>query len=194
VTLEQKERNEVTTNCDLEEMKHIAQQKFLELVESGVEWKKICVSGYITYLFHSWAISKERGRVCIVLAGQEVAAKYAPYAPETVDLIIGKDGQSRPKQTKAWKEYQKAKAEYDADPIVVAIRKIEKVHTDRECEARRKQMEDALKTSCKVLQEALKDPATTLPPPTYTEHTEPYSASTGHSGRRHPWWQFWRGL
>jgi hypothetical protein len=193
----------VTTNCDLDEVRHIAQQKFLELVESGVEWKKaydrnnrfgFITTTFIGYSFGPWLVRNSTAELALKLKGEKVWHRYRPYQPEEVEYVVGKGGAVRPRKTKAWKEYQKAEAEFDADPIVVAIRKIEKVHTDRECEARRKQMEDALKTSCKALQEALKDPATTLPPPTYTEHTEPYSASTGHSGRRYPWWQFWRGL
>jgi hypothetical protein len=179
----------VTTNCDLDEVRHIAQQKFLELVESGVMWdRRAGITGY-EYCAANFRVSRtllyvDRGYE-VKLAGEPI---FRRWEPSTRHVRRNKDGSANKADAKkALEEQVQAQEDFNKDPMVVACKKVI-------CEYEKRQMEDALKTSCKALQEALKDPATTLPPPTYTEHTEPYSASTGHSGRRYPWWQFWRGL
>jgi hypothetical protein len=179
----------MTTNCDLDEVRHIAQQKFLELVESGVEWKyELCGLwfGYRAGGFEvSSIVSCLSGGYEVKLAREVIWRRWRP-APRYARK--NKNGSTnKADEKKAQNEWLLAQEDFDKDPMVVACKKVI-------CEHQKRQMEDALKTSCKALQEALKDPATTLPPPTYTEHIEPCSAFTGHSGRRYPWWQFWRGL
>lgn len=186
----------MTTNCDLEEMKHIVQQKFIELVDSGVEWEKSKWNGN-AYKCGEWITESYDGfGVLIVsLAGEEMWRAHKPYAPEDQEYVIEGTGQCKPKQTKERKAYEKALAAFEADPMVAAIRKIEKVHKDRECEKRRQEMQEALESSCKALQKALKDTATTLAPEVQTGNTEPYTKPEGHPGAgARKWWQFWRGL
>jgi hypothetical protein len=145
----------MTTNCDLDEVRHIAQQKFIEVVNSGAEFERDC---------YFW----EHGDWSVDLDLYPDGEHFLYISLNRVEVFCG---------------WLKAG---DNALLTAAKTAVRRAKARAETEQR--------EAACKALQGALKRVATTLPPPTYTEHTEPYSASTGHSGRRHPWWQFWRGL
>jgi hypothetical protein len=145
----------MTNECDLDEVRHIAQQKFVELVDSGVEWKKSEFLGEVFFRFGPWTVTNLMGHFGISLREEVVFSQFQPMRPKLEVMILGKDGVAKPKRTKERKEYEKAIREFEATPVVDAILRIDKVHKERECEARRKRAEDAMRESCRALQEAL---------------------------------------
>jgi hypothetical protein len=181
----------VTTNCDLEEMKHIAQQKFIELVDSGVEWKLDYTFGFGEEYRNGHYRAYPKGFV--TLCGEDIWNKREP---DWREVKKNKDGTyNKQDYARAEKEYAKALEEYKALPMVKAINTLKERRMAAERERQCLKMQKALESSCKALQEALKDTATTLAPEVQTGNTEPYTKPEGHPGAgARKWWQFWRGL
>lgn len=184
----------MTTNCDLEEMKHIAQQKFIELVDSGVVFvSDITNYGMVQYVSNGFAVGNPfyslPGGLKVELMGETI---WQRMEPEMRHVKRNKDGKyNKADFLVAMEELSAAMDEYNADPMVIAARR---VISDYNC----RQIQSALESSCKALQEALKDTATTPAPQVQTGNTEPYSGSERpcktYPTQRRYWWQFWRGL
>jgi hypothetical protein len=145
----------VTNECDLSEVRHIAQQKFLELVESGAEWGSDGgIWGSWNFVRGPWSIwIALEGGMKLTLGEHKIWSKWPKIRRNP--RVTSKGLPDKRDLAKIEKEAKEAKAEFEADPIVIAIRKIEKIHHDRRCEAAIKRMQDELKSACSGLQSEL---------------------------------------
>jgi hypothetical protein len=135
-------------------MRHIAQQKFVELVNSGAA--RNATFDYYQHVeisFGSWSVIYDTRGYIILLGNETIWTGHQPK--RRVVRETAKGAPDKRDAAKAEKEYQAALAIFEDGPIVVAAKKLFKDAQERECEARRRSMEASIKASCKTLQEAI---------------------------------------
>lgn len=143
----------MNNDCDLEEIKHVALQKFLELAKDPSKF--ISTHDY-TYLYNAQRFSIGKfeailtSHSCSVLLSKEsLWSKYIPQVSEY--LSVEADDNIR-------LTTEKDREEFDKEEVVAAVYLIKKHFDDMDCENRRLKMLVDMEASCVKIQAALKEP------------------------------------
>lgn len=167
-------------NCDLDELKHQALQKFIELADG--EWTALRCGTAMRFHFGKYTLECDHfdGSIWMYLGGEHIYKKWRPTrriykyntAYEAVPL-------NKKEQAAADKQYETDLEKYNADPVVVAAKKIYDRWFDAECKAKEEKMKKDMEESCKKLQKEV--------PALDNERAEVNSLTVDR-----PWWRRWR--
>ena len=144
------------TNCDLDELKHQALQKFIEMADS--KWSATRRSTSVGFQLGKYFLDYDRFRdgVWIYLGDTHIYMNTPPHLRTTK---YGKNLEAVPldeeEQTAADEEYKADLEKYEADPVVVAAKKIYGHWHTAECKAKEEQMKKDMEESCKRLQKEM---------------------------------------
>lgn len=151
----------MTNKCDLEEMKHLAVQKFLELADSD-EWVSTKTSEGRPTL-GNYIVYEGYGAYQIWLDWTTVFHADCPVL-NMCNIKRTKNGNfNKAAKKKAEDAYNAELEAFNANPVVVAIRKVLATVEEKECRKQEARMLKAMEDSCKSIQAALSPPPTKEP-------------------------------
>jgi len=144
------------TNCDLDELRYQALQKFVELADE--KWK----SYNDNFLFNSLQFTHGKydlrydhasGHVWVLLGQESLGSKSRPIMRPVKRTKTGKPNKSDLKKVE--EEHKAALEKYNTDPVVAAAKKIYERWYTAKCKAQEEQMKRDMEESCKRLQQEM---------------------------------------
>lgn len=171
--------------CDMDEVKALAIQKFLELASEPDEWVPASTSSFIMTLYPELVRGKYTisdygsGSYSLSIGGESLW----PELPPRPELKYKKD---KTLTVASQKAVEKWRVECANTPFHKAVSALFKHYREKQCEKDRDRMLKDMEESCQKIRSALVDPLKPTPP----EHgrlryTEPLAY------QHRPWWKFW---
>lgn len=180
----------MNTTCDLDEVRHVALQRFLEVAERVDGWEGGSMFGdYFTYqhIHSKFKITTFRWSSYInYLVDLDGESLFNEFSPQKNTRRYPKRKKDDKLTVAAQKQYDKDFAAFYAQPVMVAIKGIIKAIEDKACEERRLRILKDAEESCKRIQGALKETRS------YAEVRDFDDPHCGLSDPpKRPWWRFW---
>lgn len=139
--------------CDLEEVKHMAIQKFIELAEQPERWEhemSFYGSGW-QHILGSYRVTEYTIGCPTVRLGEEVVAFVS--TPSLRKVKFKKNGEcNKADLKKANAELLKEVEEHNKKPVVKAIKKLKEYAYNQWCEKHAEEMKQKMEESCRNIQ------------------------------------------